>query len=487
MVMVWPSPQLWAAVHDEPSNRQGLSKFTGGETTFLGTPSIHSFSQPSANLPSLQKADFFIGDSLFQRMWISAPSSLSSSDGLGPLFNSRACQSCHIKDGRGHLPSNQDHGLRSMIVKLALSTPHQSVMAAIKNSQAAQISPEPNYGFQFHDQSLADVPAEGHYTIKWTHQPHLLSAKAPQPTQSVVLKKPQLIFHDLNYGALHKNTVHSLRVAPPMIGLGLIEAIDSKSVAIRHDPHDKDKDGISGRMSMIIDHSAKPTLGRFGWKAAKPSLMSQNLGAFFMDMSMTSDHHPNPYGDCMPSQKKCRTVIDSTIASRPPQSSAVDISTQLAVSLLLYTQNLAPPQRIYPQDPAAIQKILAGERLFYDVGCESCHRAQFTTGSTHPLKHLRHQQIFIYSDLLLHDMGPDLDDGLSAGHALSSEWRTTPLWGLGYTKTINPQAGYLHDGRAQTLTEAILWHGGEAQTAKEAFVQLSPSEQQLMIMFLESL
>ena len=461
-----------------PLSPQGLLLATADEVTFRGRADTHAFSKPAANMPPQLTADFLIGDSLFQRLWISSPASVKHADGLGPLFNSRACQSCHIKDGRGHLPSKDDHGLRSVIVKLSMQAAEHQVGQAILSSKPATILPEPVYGFQFHDQAVNGVPAEGHYTVTYTYHRVTL----PSSATTIQLKRPRLRF-TLNYGAFQRNYATSLRVAPPMIGLGLIEAIAKQDIAQRHDPQDRDGDGISGRMATLHD-SSEQKLGRFGWKAAKPSLVAQNLGAFFMDMSMTSYLHPDAFADCTPRQLACRKFMSHLMRTTPLE---LDVPKSIVAPLLFYTQNLAPPQRQLPSDKRKLAQILTGEQLFYDIGCESCHRTQFTTGTTHELTHLHNQTIFIYSDLLLHDMGVGLDDGYHTPHALSAEWRTPPLWGLGYTQLINPQAGFLHDGRAATITEAILWHGGEAKVAKDKFVKLTSTERAALLVFLESL
>ena len=458
--------QAFAEKSDKSQVWQKLNPLTGGDTTFRGAVSSHSFSHPPHNLSPLKRADFLIGDSLFQRAWISSPSSLKSSDGLGPLFNARSCQSCHIKDGRGHLPKPGDLGTRSVIVKLGLSA---------KKENALQ--PEPTYGLQFHDRGHPSVDPEGHYEIAYFNR--FLSMEGHR---QVRLKKPQVVFSKLAYGPMDPKTVTSLRVAPPMIGLGLLEALDEKDIATRHDPDDHNQDGISGRLSQIKKESGW-RLGRFGWKASKPTLHHQNLGAFFMDMSMTSTLHSYPAGDCTEKQIQCQQLAQEAYR----EDSSDDISSELAQLILFYTQNLAPPRRNIPQDPKEQQQILAGERLFYESGCESCHRAKYLTSTHHPLPHLRSQEIYVYSDLLLHDMGPDLDDGFSTPHAYSYEWRTPPLWGIGYTQTINPKAGFLHDGRATTLEEAILWHGGEAQRSKELFILLSKDKKEQLLLFLESL
>ena len=471
------------------------SVLLGGASTYLGEPSTHSFSQPSQNMPPTQKAQFFMGDSLFARSWVFAPSSLKSSDGLGPLFNARACQSCHIKDGRGHLPTHPKDTATSALVKLALLSSEE--LAANKTDSIkkpttfplAKLYPHPSYGFQFHDVAMPSLKPEGHLLIQWQVRPQFSSH------YSYLLFKPQVTFTQLGYGVLDERTHRSLRIAPPMIGLGLLEAIPEERLLELVDPMDHNQDGISGRISWISllpplhppHHDSKYPhnyhIGRFGWKAAKPTLMAQNLSAFFHDLSMTSALHSNPAGDCqLPTQKSC-----VTLAQLPQGESEVDISPEIADLILFYSRSLAPPMRRIPKEPKARKQQLLGEQLFKKIHCASCHTPSHRTSSTYPIKHLRNQTIYPYTDMLLHDMGELLDDGFSTPHASSSEWRTPPLWGLGLTQLISPEAGFLHDGRARTLEEAILWHGGEAQNSKNHYLELTQTEKQALLSFLRSL
>ena len=478
--------------------RQGLSIYSGGKTTATkGFSPKNAFSQPSANLPIHRLADFFIGDSLFARMWISSSSSVKSSDGLGPMFSARSCQSCHIKDARGHLRVSEDDKDTPVVIKLGMSTVHQHHL---------EIKPDPIYGKVFHLLATPSVKAEGEIKIIHKQYQTYLGKKHQK---IVTLSKPMVKFINLNYHQINPATHHSLVVAPMMIGLGLIEAIDAQDILSRSDPNDLNKDQISGRPSIVktlacdyMPNSKKnkniqssleaiTMLGRFGWKAHNPCLNQQNLDAFFNDMSMTSIIHKNPSGDCSPFQNKCYHHINdpSKTTKNHINNSEYDpdISQKISELILFYTQSLAPPARNIPKDPKLQKMVLEGEKLFYTIGCESCHRAHYTTGDDHPNDYLRNQKIYPYSDFLLHDMGAGLDDGLNTSNAQSSEWRTTPLWGLGYTQKINPRAGYLHDGRAHTIEQAILWHSGEGQKSKDRYRFLSSQDRQNILAFLNSL
>jgi CxxC motif-containing protein (DUF1111 family) len=149
---------------------------------------------------------------------------------------------------------------------------------------------------------------------------------------------------------------------------------------------------------------------------------------------------------------------------------------------VFYAQTLGVPARAGVDD----ESVIAGEQLFDSIGCTACHTTRWETGA-HDVESLSHQVIYPYTDLLLHDMGEDLSDGRTDGTATASEWRTAPLWGLGLVRTVNANAGFLHDGRARTIEEAVLWHGGEASVSRDRFVELSSRDRTLLLLFLKSL
>jgi len=472
-----------------PTKRQLTNLNSGGDATHHGKPQPKSFSQPVANMPVEKKAQFEIGDSLFTRSWLMAPSSVRSSDGLGPLFNARACQSCHIRDGRGHLPANTNDTATSAVVKLAREANHRIHTAP---SPRFKVHADPHYGFQIQDFTAPTVPMEAGIVVHFS-----TIARKLKDEDDVILRYPVVYLKHLGYGPLAEDTALSLRIAPPVIGLGLLENIYTSEILKRADPWDLDGDGISGRPSWVklqdkssyISHLYH--LGRFGWKATKPSLNEQNLAAFFNDMGMNSKLHPKPQGDCTDTQEQC--LAFAALSKKPHKENIkkkekfqpLDVDEQLAELVLFYTQTIAPPARRIPSHLQA--SILKGEDIFYDIGCESCHRASFTTGSMAQERYLWRQEIFPYTDMLLHDMGYELDDGMGTPHAASSEWRTAPLWGLGYTKIVSQEATFLHDGRAQTIEEAILWHGGEGLTSRQKYQYLLPKERDHLLNFLNSL
>jgi CxxC motif-containing protein (DUF1111 family) len=251
--------------------------------------------------------------------------------------------------------------------------------------------------------------------------------------------------------------------------MGLLEAVPEAAIQNLADPDDANKDGISGRMRIVTDYdNGVPHLGRFGWKAGKPSVKDQVAGAFNTDMGVTSSVLPNP--DCGSAQTNCGNkgaeVDDSSLAL------LVDYISLLGVSI---RKDIKDPDN------------LKGEALFTSAGCAACHVPTLVTGPYHPHAELRNQTIHPYTDLLLHDMGPGLADNLPEGDASGAEWRTAPLWNIGYTAGVSGGEAYLHDGRARTLQEAILWHGGEGQAAMEKFKAMPQADADALVKFLKSL
>jgi CxxC motif-containing protein (DUF1111 family) len=330
------------------------------------------------------------------------------------------------------------------------------------------IVPEPVYGGQLQDMAIPDVPAEGKLRIDY----QLLNLQFADGTP-IELRQPQLNISQLGYGPLHPDTQLSARVAPPMIGLGLLEAISVASILANADPEDRNGDGISGRANWVWDDAVgKTVLGRFGWKAGQPSLNQQNAHAFAGDMGLTSTLRP--FDDCTPSQTACRSAING---------GTPEVSDYILGQVLFYSRNLGVPARRQVDDPQA----LMGKALFQQAGCTSCHSPRFTTAANAAEPELANQLIRPYSDLLLHDMGEGLADNRAEFQASGREWRTPPLWGIGLTETVNGHSQFLHDGRARNLLEAIVWHAGEAQAAKQAVLQFDLKQRTALLAFLQSL
>lgn len=449
----------------------------GGEATSLGsTDNTNAFSHSSANMGFARELDFKIGNAIFRKLWVSAPASTKSSDGLGPLYNARSCQTCHLKDGRGHPPNGNwpDDNAVSMLLRLSIP-PQTDADRELLASGRASVIPEPTYGTQLQDLAIAGHKGEGHVHISYEELPVTLA-----DGEVVHLRKPTYTITDLGYGPMHPETMVSPRVAPPMIGLGLLEAIPEADILAGEDPDDRDGDGISGRANRVwsIEHN-KLMLGRFGWKAGAPTVLQQTAEAAAGDMGLGSVLVPKPSGDCTERQPTCLAAPHGGTAKAPGE----EFKTQLLKLTAFYARNLAVPPRRNPDAP----DVLAGKALFHSIGCAACHRPSFMTGTEASDAHLAGQHIWPYTDLLLHDMGEGLADGRPEGRADGREWRTAPLWGIGLTETVSGHTYFLHDGRARNLAEAILWHGGEAQAARDAFAALDQADRARLIAFLNSL
>jgi CxxC motif-containing protein (DUF1111 family) len=448
----------------------------GGATTRRSRVNRDAFSQPSQGISFEGESKFRIGNSIFRKLWVTPPSSTDSSDGLGPIYNARGCQNCHLKDGRGSPPLANFPEDTAVSMFLRLSIPpqtdeHEKLLA----ERRVNVIAEPTYGGQLQNFAVQGVPIEGHMRIDYTDKPVTLKDGA-----KVVLREPKYAITDLGYGPLHPQTMLSPRVAPQMIGLGLLEAIPQERIRSLADPDDTDGDGISGRVNevwSVVDD--KPRLGRFGWKAGNATVAQQSAEAFAGDIGISNPLVPASHGDCTPAQAVCREAPHGD----SPRQDGHEIGRELFDLVVFYSQNLAVPPRRRPNDP----QTLAGKALFNTIGCASCHTPSHTTGSVSGQPHLSEQKIWPYTDLLLHDMGEGLADNRPEGMADGREWRTPPLWGIGLTGAVSRNTNFLHDGRARTIEEAILWHGGEAQAARDAYAELSREERNALLAFVRSL
>lgn len=430
-----------------------------------------AFAQPAANLDFETELDFRTGKALFEKLWVSSPSSTKASDGLGPFYNARACESCHIRDGRGH-PPGLGEAPAGLVMHLSRPVPEAGPMADVPGYHPT--GPDPTYGRQLQTRALHGLSPEYRLTIDHDEIEIPLSGG-----ESATLRAPRYSLNDLAYGPLDPGTLVSPRAAPQMIGLGLLEAIPAAEILAGADPEDADGDGISGRANIVwsMDRQ-RPMLGRFGRKAAQPTLRDQSARAFADDIGISTPLVPAGWGDCTEAEANCRSLPDGGGDARVFEVD--DIGLDLVTN---YARNLSVPARRAPDDP----QVLRGKQVFYDTGCISCHRPKFVTHVLPDQPTQSFQLIWPYSDMLLHDMGPGLADHRPEGRASGQEWRTAPLWGIGLTQTVSGQASYLHDGRARTLLEAILWHGGEAQPHRDRVIAMPPADRAALIRYLESL
>jgi CxxC motif-containing protein (DUF1111 family) len=445
----------------------------GGAATTKKRPNQDAFSQSSANITFEQEGTFKLGNGLFRKLWVSSPSSTQASDGLGPLFNARACQSCHLKDGRGHPPEGAADAT-SMFFRLARAAETEEEKQAVADRRVLNF-PDPVYGGQLQDLAVPGLIGEGKMAIEYEEVPVKLADGT-----AVSLRKPRYSVANPGFGPLDPRTTLSPRVTPQMIGLGLVEQIHPADILANADPDDADGDGISGKGSIVRDGmTGELTLGRFGWKAQAPSIREQSADAFAGDLGISTPEVPKPWGDCTNDQAACLAMpngVQARLGEAEAPPPVMDLVT-------FYSQNLAVPAR---RDVKKAD-VLAGKKIFYDLGCASCHTPKFVTRRDAPDKALAFQLIWPHSDFLLHDMGEGLADGQQVGGATGSEWRTPPLWGIGLTERVSGHTFFLHDGRARNLTEAILWHGGEAESVRDGFAALSATDRAALIAFLESL
>lgn len=365
----------------------------------------------------------------------------------GPRFIKDSCSGCHVRNGRA-APNDIGEHLDKWVFRVgdASGNPHPDMGAVLQ--------PEANGG----------ASGEGEVFIaSWS--------------ESNGLRSPNFEFSDTT------PETFSARIAPNLVGMGLLEAIPEATILANEDPNDADGDGISGRANRVTDPETGETrLGRFGWKAGSFSVEHQVASAFNTDMGVMTSMTPDP--DCGSNQSGCG-------------SSGSELDDEHVDNLVKYISLLGvPTQRDW--DSPAVQN---GEDLFSDIGCAGCHTPSVQTSDNHPLAELRGQTIKPYTDMLLHDMGPGLADNLGEGDANGAEWRTTPLWGLGLSACVTggmtnagqgdqectPEHSYLHDGRARTIEEAILWHGGEGEASKDAYQALSGQDKEDMLSFLRSL
>ncbi|MEI4472510.1 di-heme oxidoreductase family protein [Frigidibacter sp. MR17.24] len=422
----------------------------GGPAT---RPEARDLLQPSPLLggPSVSALDFELGAAMFAKLWVAAPSTTRASDGLGPLYNARSCLQCHPGNGGGLPADAVARGPSGMVMRLS----------------APDGGPDPVLGWQLQDRALPGLMPEGRLAIDWHEHVEILADGT-----AVTLRRPEARIEPAVPG--QRRT--SLRVAPAMLGLGLIEAIPEAEIIARADPGDADGDGLSGRVQRAADADGTVRLGRFGWKAAEPTLLDQVASAFALDIGISSPLHPDGAGDCTAAQAACRARPDG---NDPGLRDGTEISAAALALTARHVADLAVPGR---RDAEAAEA-LRGRALFREIGCAGCHvPRQQTAGAP-----LGRQEIWPYSDLLLHDMGEGLADDRPEGEATGREWRTAPLWGLGLAAAAGRPRVYLHDGRARSPLEAVLWHGGEAQGARDRAAGLTATDRAALLRFLDSL
>jgi CxxC motif-containing protein (DUF1111 family) len=414
-----------------------------------------AYSMPHTNLTRKHRREFVVGNSFFKDNWVTAPATPENRDGLGPLFHARSCSACHVMDGRGSPPAGEEV-MTGLLLRLS-----------IHGKDGPE--PDPVYGGQLAVRAVPGALPEADAQVTWTESEVVFS-----DGESVKLRRPAIKILRWHYGDPAAGLMIGPRLAPPVYGGGLLEAVANADIEKHADPDDKNADGISGRVNRVWDGAKKEkVLGRFGWKANQPTLRQQAAEAFNGDLGITSLEHPDE---------------NHTAAAGPKLAAFPSGGKPEAEALILdrmesYLRGLGVPARRKVEDPV----VLRGETLFRDLNCTACHLPETKTGGDYAFEELRNQTIHPYTDLLLHDMGAELADGRPDGDAGGTEWRTAPLWGIGLNAAVNGNTFFLHDGRARNFTEAVLWHGGEAAASREAFKRLSRDDRAALVTFLESL
>ncbi|WP_036484829.1 di-heme oxidoredictase family protein [Myxosarcina sp. GI1] len=422
----------------------------GGETTVANRTSS-AYEQPSAGLTEDNFARHREGDIAFEAVFVTPPAQVNP--GLGPLFNNTSCVACHIRNGRG-LPEKGQilvrvSDTRDWNIDTTVDPQQYNLESSAKADNAPAV---PGLGTQIQDYAVYGGTPEAKVAINWQET----TGKYGDGTK-YTLRSPVAKVTLPNGDSLPSNVQTSLRLPPPVFGLGLIEALPESEIERLADPEDLNKDGISGRPNRVWNvEKQTTTLGKFSWKANNPTLKQQTASAYVNDMGVTNSLFPNEDGLMEIDEK---TLDDATF----------------------YAQTLAVPARTMQDKP----EVKRGEKLF-QAQCATCHVATLQTGN-YEVTELSNQTIHPYTDLLLHDMGAELADNRPDFLATGTEWRTPPLWGIGLTQTVLPYSGFLHDGRARTFEEAILWHGGEAKASREAFRKMNKSDREALVWFLRSL
>lgn len=425
-------------------------RLAGGATTVFLTDET-AFGQAAPNLAGRSLTKHDAGDDAFAAEF-AAVASAGHPAGLGPIFHHVSCEGCHVGDGRG-TPTPGAGEMNSLLLRL-------STMGA---NEHGELNPVAGFGGQLQDQAVAGVKPEGTFTITYTETPGSFTDGT-----AYSLRTPRYNIQN-TYLPFPGGVQVSPRIASPVFGLGLLEALDEQTILANADPNDRNNDGISGKANYVWDvKSQKVVIGRFGWKANQPSLLQQNAAAFNGDMGVTTSLFP-------------AESSSGQLQAIPAHAPEVNDATLDAV--VHYTRTLGVPARRNTNDPV----VQRGKVVFDAARCGTCHTPFMRTGTLDGVPEVSNQLIFAYTDMLVHDMGEGLADNRPDFQANGREWRTAPLWGLGLTAAVNKHTFLLHDGRARNAMEAILWHGGEAQASRDYVRRLPKNDRDALLAFLGSL
>jgi len=448
-----------AGMLDEPVGAPGFttSDHGAGAYTVAAVP-----------LTAHEAERFRAGRRMFADTWV-LPTEIIGVWGLGPTFNENSCSACHLNNGRAKAPGAGQEVAGGMLLRLSIpgATPEGAPM------------PHPSYGDQLQNRGATrSVPEEGKAFVTYAAKEVSFA-----DGEKSVLRAPSIEVRGLRFGELGPDTMFSPRIAPQMVGLGLLEAVPEESVLAL--AQTQPQQGVSGKPNYVWDYEAgKRALGRFGWKASQPSVRQQVAAAFLGDIGATTPIFPEE--NCPAVQSACLTGPSASRCSTPGGCEGqyrAEVLPSRLYNVTLYLQGAAVPTRRNLNVP----EVTRGEALFVQANCAACHVPTLRTGDKAGVAAAANQVLHAYTDLLLHDMGDDLADGRPDYAADGREWRTPPLWGIGLLPVVSGHSELLHDGRARTVTEAILWHGGEAASAREAFRTMPKSDRGALVRFVESL
>jgi CxxC motif-containing protein (DUF1111 family) len=415
----------------------------GGEAGTVYNATSKAYREPLPVLSEAEMAKHVAGDALFESTFVSAPAVVNP--GLGPLYNNTACSRCHLNEGRGSPVVGEGPQGSQMLV--FVSMPQGSGEPEVPNGPV----PVPGVGLQVLDQAIFGHEPNAAVSIAWTEEAGAFADGTP-----FSLRRPVPTITLADGSKLPEGASVSLRQPLGVYGLGLLEAVSEADVLALVERTDK----VPGRVNHVWSRTTHDVrIGRFGRKATKPTIRDQAGQAFAVDMGLTNPLFP------------------------PADGAELELTDEALDQVAYYLQSLAVPARRDADDP----EVLRGEQLFRDIGCNGCHVEELTTSEHAVIPALAGQTIHPYTDLLLHDMGEGLADGRPEFEATGSEWRTPALWGVGLAQTVHPYATYLHDGRARSLEEAILWHGGQAAGRRESFRSLPKADRDALVRFLRSL
>jgi len=458
----------------DPTQPLATAALSGGALSVADASEV-AYTHPAAGLDARQAELFALGHKMFNNRWAFFWFE-NAEFGRGPISNAQACTTCHANNGRGltsgtpALPSVGAAGeVRDHHITVPFEpAPNMVVRVSLPGQDAhGGPMPHPQYGDQLQNFGVKGVvPPEASFQVEWSERIVTLD-----DGETVVLRRPVLRISDLGYGPLGEDVRAGLRLAPALIGLGLLEAVPEDAILAlaAREP----VEGIRGKANRVWDESQhKTVLGRFGLKANHGSIREQVAIAFLNDIGLSTPVYPDQ--NCPPASDTCSVQM---VAGKP------EITRLRLDATELYIRALSVPARRDVEDP----RVMRGEALFAQARCAVCHVPELRTGEFPALPQLANQIIRPYTDLLLHDMGEELADNRPDYLASGREWRTPPLWGIGLATTVNGADGFLHDGRARDFAEAILWHGGEAEVSRAAFARMSRSDRDALIAFLRSL